>query len=573
MRRLWPIVPLVAALAVGTQHKVAGGHARRALHAPDALAAPVPDAGAKPYPGANPENGVPGRAAVAYRAGGRRVSADGGPVSRLFRTGYAGWEPSIGVTKGGTIFFAARNTNADPGVARSTDDGRTWTRSDPSAHQASLDPFIWVDRATGRVFDSDISPSVTCPPISYSDDGDNWTTTIVCGHADYQKIFGGPPPKGGAPTQGYPDVVYFCAITGGEGAGSLTFNQCSKTLDGGGSWSPTAQPSYPVRQSPPGSPPEAPNCDGAAPPGVVGVDGTVYLPRGWCGEPYIAISHDEGDSWERVRLPGKPLPYDGGGAWANDSGVAVDRDGVLYYVWAAADFHLYFTVSRDGGKTWAAPLDILPPGVARTQNPAIDVGDPGRVAISFVGSEQPKGTPEDKVTWNAYVAQSVDARDADPTFYAAPANDPATDPVWKGECGSSIRCGNMGDFYDVTVGPDGTPRGAFVDSCPGAQNECTSFGVTDPRGEAIMGQLVGGPPLVGTIAQQTPQVSLPSAAAPHTCASRRAFRIRLHEPRHGKLLRATVYVNGRRVRVVRGRRLTAPVNLRGLPKGSYRVRA
>ena len=60
----------------------------------------------------------------------------------------------------------------------------------------------------------------------------------------------------------------------------------------------------------------------------------------------------------------------------------------------------------------------------------------------------------------------------------------------------------MGDFYDVTVGPDGTPRGAFVDSCPGPKNECTSFGVTDPRGEAIMGQLVGGPPLVGTIAQQ-----------------------------------------------------------------------
>src|SRR4051812_20251183 len=502
MRRAWPAVLLLVAALAGCGHGEVAFDEEHAdadkgeLHASQTLA--VPTLADKLYPGANPDDGQSGSGgrAVAYRAGGRRVTAEDAPDARLFHTGYGAWEPSIGLTAAGTIFFAARNTNADPGVARSTDDGRTWTRSNPDAHQASLDPFIWVDRATGRVFDSDISPSVTCPPISHSDDGESWTTTLVCGHADYQKIFGGPPPRGGAPTQGYPDVVYFCAITGGEGAGSGTFNQCSKSLGGGGSFSLTGAPSYPLRQSPEGSPAASPNCDGAAPPGVVGPDGTVYLPRGWCGEPYIAISKDEGDSWERIRIPGKPLPYDAdSGAWANDSGVAVDRDGVLYYVWVAEDFHPYFTTSHDGGKTWAQPLDILPPGVARTSNPAIDAGDPGRVAISFIGTEQPKGAPDDKVSWNAYLAQTTDALDADPLFYAASVNDPATNPLWKGDCASPIRCGNMGDFYDVTVGPDGTPRGAFVDSCPGAANQCTAFGVTAPRGEGIMGQLVGGPPL------------------------------------------------------------------------------
>jgi hypothetical protein len=54
--------------------------------------------------------------------------------------------------------------------------------------------------------------------------------------------------------------------------------------------------------------------------------------------------------------------------------------------------------------------------------------------------------------------------------------------------------------------------------------------------------------------------------------SRRAFTIRLRQPRHGRLLRARVYVGGRRVKVVREGRLTAPVDLRGLPAGTYVVR-
>jgi hypothetical protein len=56
------------------------------------------------------------------------------------------------------------------------------------------------------------------------------------------------------------------------------------------------------------------------------------------------------------------------------------------------------------------------------------------------------------------------------------------------------------------------------------------------------------------------------------CVSRRAFRIRLRAPKGVTLQQATVLVNGRRARVVRGRRLTAPVDLRGLPKGRFTVK-
>ena len=65
-------------------------------------------------------------------------------------------------------------------------------------------------------------------------------------------------------------------------------------------------------------------------------------------------------------------------------------------------------------------------------------------------------------------------------------------------------------------------------------------------------------------------VSLPKAT--RKCRSRRNFRIRLRAPKADPLVRATVSVNGKRVRVVVGTRLTAPVDLRNLPKGRYTVK-
>src|SRR4051812_36426254 len=154
-----------------------------------------------------------GATAFAYRAGGVRVTDPGVqlPDARLWRTGHGGWEPTLGMNVRGTIFYNARNTNADPGVVRSRDDGKTWEEIPPPSHEISLDPFIWVDPSTGRLFDSDIEETVTCPNVSVSDDeGDTWADARVCGHADYQKIFGGPPPKDGEQPTDYPNVVYFC---------------------------------------------------------------------------------------------------------------------------------------------------------------------------------------------------------------------------------------------------------------------------------------------------------------------------------------------------------------------------
>jgi predicted acyl esterase len=82
-------------------------------------------------------------------------------------------------------------------------------------------------------------------------------------------------------------------------------------------------------------------------------------------------------------------------------------------------------------------------------------------------------------------------------------------------------------------------------------------------------------PVLGAPTGTTPDGFTAFAGAPQArrCASRRAFRIRLHRaPRGDRVRSATVTVNGRRVEVVRGaKRLRAPVDLRGLPKGTFRV--
>jgi hypothetical protein len=70
------------------------------------------------------------------------------------------------------------------------------------------------------------------------------------------------------------------------------------------------------------------------------------------------------------------------------------------------------------------------------------------------------------------------------------------------------------------------------------------------------------PPSFATVA------TLPST---RRCVSRRRFRIRL-KTRGLRVASADVLVNRKRVRVVRGSRLTAPVDLRSLPQGRFTVK-
>ncbi len=76
-------------------------------------------------------------------------------------------------------------------------------------------------------------------------------------------------------------------------------------------------------------------------------------------------------------------------------------------------------------------------------------------------------------------------------------------------------------------------------------------------------------PVLATLPKASAVIVLPSAKG---CVSRRNFRIRLKQPKGFKLKSAYVNVNGKRAATVTGKRVTAPVDLRGLPKGRFTVK-
>jgi hypothetical protein len=509
-------------------------------------------------------------------------------------------EPTIGVTRRGSVLANAIKCAGaglpEPVTLRSTDDGAHFTDvshrlpGGAIAHGITQDPYLYVDHRTDRLFTSDIN-NLPCPSVGVSaDEGATWSETVACGLTDHQNIFTGPPPKAGPKPAGYADVVYYCSIDGGAEAGFSKATSCLKSLDGGVTFDRTGDPAYQV--APDQAAEESPlRCDGGTGPGFVDDAGTVYLPRGFCGDPTLAISRDEGKTWTRVKVSGKALATQllslgtpGGGqvrVWNHEAGVVADGRGLVYYTWVAgADRLPYLAVSRDGGKTFGPAQMIAPPGITQAWNPAIDIGDDGRLVIAWIGSTdaprppfevpgQPNATPTEaegpdysKVTWNGYMTVVPDASDPRPLIYTASVNDPA-DPFLKGAC-DAVRCGAEFDFIDVVAAPDGTAWASFADACAPADKPEECYGI----GAGVAAHLVAGPPLAGTVADQAPSITLPS----RTCASRRRFTIRLREPRRGHLVRATVSVDGRRVRVVRGERLRAGVDLRGLPRRAYVVR-
>jgi dienelactone hydrolase len=77
-------------------------------------------------------------------------------------------------------------------------------------------------------------------------------------------------------------------------------------------------------------------------------------------------------------------------------------------------------------------------------------------------------------------------------------------------------------------------------------------------------------PGAGTHAATLPA---PTLTASRSCVSRRAIRLHIHRPRGARVSSITLLVNGRLVRRVRGNRAQTTVSLRGLPRGTVRVRA
>ncbi len=429
---------------------------------------------------------------VAHEADGKLVRSARVPIGRSYPVGADAIEPTLGINKKGHIFYTAASGVQRVDVFRSTDGGETWEMTSPSlagvkTHPLTLDPYVWVSEATGRVFNIDLT--VACSYLSYSDDeGKTWVhNPLACGRPinDHQTLFSGPPaitPRNPV----YPENVYYCWNDFGTGT------SCSKSLDGGVTWMPTGtRPFEGINTEGQGG---GGICGGFNGHGVVDKKGTVYLPKEYCGQPWLGISHDEGATWDRVQVASNTTEYLG-----SDTSVAVDKKGNLYYAYETARQELYLVTSTDGGKTWSKPMMVGAPRVNEVTLPTLDVGDPGKVAIAYMGSTnspfakcQPDCETSDytKTTWNGYITMTTNALSKSPTFYSATVNDPG-DPLYQGRCDFSNRCRPILDFIDIEIHPDGTPYGAFVDACLAA---CNTSGQIDGSA-GIVGRLVGGPKL------------------------------------------------------------------------------
>ena len=454
-----------------------------------------------------------GGRAIAHRDG-KVVSSRSVPVAQTFSVGGRALEPTLGVDDQGKIFYAAAGFNqfglAGTTILRSDNGGEGWKVTSPrlggqDLHPVSLDPYVYIDdhgKNDERIFTIDLT--VACSYMSFSDDdGASWTTNpLACGRPvnDHQTLFSGPPATSPMPV--YPNVLYYCW-------NDVASSACSKSIDGGVSFHPTGSPAYEGYESgsqDPGFYGQSGFCGGLHGHGAVGPDGTVYLPREFCGKPMLAISKDEGLTWERVvvsDIRSISQPKEGAG----HPSVTTDEKGNIYYTWiAAGNRQPFLSVSKNGGKSWSNAVPIGPPGLTETNLPQIDARGPGKIAVVYYGStnspfakckDECEGPAYKDVTWNGYMTISANALDKNPTFYTGIVNDPA-DPLVRGTCGPG-RCKQVFDFIDVEIGPDGTPYGAYVDSCipsPGpGQPGCAPETHNDGDYEGLMMKLIGGPSL------------------------------------------------------------------------------
>jgi hypothetical protein len=440
---------------------------------------------------------------------GKAVSS-AGPTAKTYSIGGHALEPTLGVDPGGDVFFAAAGFDSiggEPGtqILHSANGGESWDNVSPrvldqNSMPLSLDPYIWVDDNvdgdTARIFTIDLT--LACSYMSFSDDGGaSWITNpLSCGRPvnDHQTLFSGPPVS--SPTVGYPNILYYCW-------NDVASSACSKSLDGGLTFHPTGTPAYGGA--------EAGNgdqgfygvdgfCGGLHGHGSVSPQGVVYLPREFCGTPKLAISKDEGKTWDVVTISKKIRSVSQPKEGAAHPSVATDEKGNVYYLWISAKTRQpYLSVSKDEGKTWSKPVIAGPPGLDETNLPQIDARGEGKIAFVYYGSQNspfPKCGLEcenkayEKTTWNAYMTVSDDALSGNPTFHTAAISDP-NDPLVRRECGPG-RCQDVFDFIDVEIGPDGIPYGAFVDGC---MEGCTIKTPTNSDYEGLMSKLVGAPRL------------------------------------------------------------------------------
>jgi len=310
-------------------------------------------------------------------------------------TGFGSAETSLAVASDGTLFMAPAYSPTGNGVIRSRDRGATWELLRlrlPSGESTPREqPYMYLDPATDRLFVHNSVMRFRPPDFRggyhqfISDDlGNSFRYQLVAEELrDWSKYCAGPSVT--SQTSGYPNVLYLSGpspiSTRFFPVMSPAYQSVRKSLDGGKTWERVGRMSL--------RPEDVPGLSrwewviyGN---GVVGPDGSVYwaLRRG--PRVAVAISRDEGHSWQIEDVPGaRLLPFFnllqigfGTPNYLVGESLSVDRDGNLYVVWAGHDDRLRMCVSRDGARTFSEPVVISSPEVTHVAFPCASIKEPG----------------------------------------------------------------------------------------------------------------------------------------------------------------------------------------------------
>jgi len=343
------------------------------------------------------------------------------------------------------------------GIALTTDLGSHWQliTTPPSQSFAPgsgpSDPQLWIDPITNRIYYTTIGetwPSglVCLTDLSYSDNnGVTWTTPqqtasswspepYGCPAFDFPHLWTAPPTTDKGKMHGYPDVVYICKSNHVEPA-----RQCWKSLDGGLTFTE-------IGGSPQG--------DTAGTMGAWTSDlkGNIY----GVANSDLNISSNEGVTWTSL-----PVPTAFG-----SSDPAVDSAGNIYLSTIVNNIPEVI-YSKNGGKTWSAPIGMVMPKLVNVYKMAMAVGKPGQVSVSYIGNNGTTApTPQLPVyaggATHGYLTMTQNIFSSGPVFQSVQA-DPNSDPLlpngWNPE-GSTVTY-SRSDFIGVTVGPTGQPWAYF----------------------------------------------------------------------------------------------------------------
>lgn len=369
---------------------------------------------------------------------------------------YAG-EPSLGISwkSGYGMFMSGTSTYKLRFDDRDATPEVTWSDVSSPYSVFNVDPILATDPVTGTTLAG--GDNGACAVMSRTvDNGESWSPSVPCtGLIDHPTVglgpFHGTPPSGSSGST----IAYYCQQY-------PVLNQCSRSLDGGSTWSP----GVPVR-----------GCESLFGHVKVGPDGTAVVPNNFCftgGDLLVGtygvggfVSRDNGLTWTSYAIPGADLPDRG-----FDPSVAITTDGTMYEAWTAdKTAHLMVASSSDGAGHWTKAEDlsdtVSPPLVGTTFNTAV-AGSPGRAAIAFLGTRhQPKPgvSPYDDpdAIWDLYVSTTYDGGTTWTTTQVT------TDPVQRGGIAdggvASTSSRNLLDFMDAGVTREGRVVVGFADGC------------------------------------------------------------------------------------------------------------